>query len=351
MKRFVRFYIFMVCLAGCRQLYAQADTPTHMIRIYEDDDCINLLGQVTDNAYTNGTRIDYFYMPQRPSRFFIDKVLPRAGSDSRNVYGWGIMQIMYTPDDLTSKDYQPNDYPYSGALFATHALYSYNAAQKYAFQTEIVAGVIGPAALAKETQRLVHRWEGFDIPEGWGHQFRNDLLFNINFTAEKQLAAAGQALEIIGGSRASVGTMQNSIGIYPLIRIGNMRSYFDGFLSQYTGTKKKGQFYFFAKPEVQLVFSNALVQGGLFTHNPNLPNGGANSKPSDHTPDITTAAQPIKPDPLPYPGLNRVYCSLTYGAVFSTGNFGLSFSQITSSAQLKGLYCHTTGNVSVFVAW
>ncbi|HTI91767.1 MAG TPA: lipid A deacylase LpxR family protein [Puia sp.] len=349
--------LFTFFFFGAGRLCAQQpDTPTHMIRIYEDDDFINIWGQGTDNAYTNGTRLDYFYNLQHPSRFFIDKALPKAGAGSVNTYGWGIVQLMYTPDDLTSSAYNPHDYPYSGALFASHTLFSYNPVKKYSFQSELVLGVIGPAALAGPTQRLVHGWEGFDIPKGWGHQFSNDLLLNINVTAEKQLAQAGNALEIIAGGQVSAGTMQNSLTVYPLIRFGNMTGYFDGFLSQYTSTgsnrrgKRKGQFYFFVKPAAQLIFTNALVQGGVFTRNPNLHPG--DGKPSDTTGGQTsTTAEPPPPAALPYPPINKLQASLTYGAVFNSGNFSLSLSQITSSAQLKGLYCHQTGNISLYFSW
>src|SRR5258708_4413618 len=341
MRRFVHFGFFMVFLASSTdRLHAQQiDTPTHLIRIYEDNDFINIWGHGTDNAYTNGTRLDYFYDLPHPSRFFIDKALPKAGEASINTYGWGIVQLMYTPDHLSKPDYQPHDYPWSGALFATHTLYSYNPTRKYDIQTELVLGVIGSAALGKEAQTLLHRWEGYPLPQGWGHQFSNDLLLNINVTAEKQLARVGQAVEIIGGGQVAAGTMQNSLTLYPLIRFGNMTPYFNGFISQYASTRqnqqgrRKGQFYFFVKPEAQLVVSYAPVQGGLFTNNPNL-------RPGEST----------KP-PIPYPNVNTLQASLTYGAVFSSGNFGLSFSQTTSSAQLKGLYCHQVGNISLHFSW
>jgi len=38
-------------------------------RVYEDNDGVNILGQSTDDAYTNGTRLDLFYRPaHRPAR-------------------------------------------------------------------------------------------------------------------------------------------------------------------------------------------------------------------------------------------------------------------------------------------
>jgi len=358
MRRVVRILFFTVLFVSAEKGLAQEglDTPTHLIRVYEDDDFINIWGQGSDNAYTNGTRLDYFYNPDHPSRFFIDRLFPKAGAGSVNTYGWGIAQVMYTPDKLLVEDYQPNDYPYSGALYATHTLYSYNPATKFSFQNELVLGVIGPASLAGPTQRLVHQWEGFDIPRGWSHQYRNDVLVNLNLTAEKQLAHAGRGLEVIGGSQLSAGTMQNSLTVYPLIRFGNLTPYFNGFISQFATTGKnrdggrKGQFYFFVKPAAQLVLTNALLQGGVFTHNPNL-HPLPDSKPAPVTGQgpQTTNLETIPPQP--YPDLNKLETSLTYGAVFSSGNFGLYFSQITSSAQLKGLYCHQTGNISLYFSW
>jgi len=358
MRRIARILFFTVLFAGTEKGLAQKglDTPTHLFRVYEDDDFINIWGQGSDNAYTNGTRLDYFYNPDHPSRFILDRVLPKAGRGSVNTYGWGIVQLMYTPDKLLVSDYQPDDYPYSGALFASHTLYSYNPVSKFSFQNELVLGVIGPASLAGQTQRLVHRWEGFDIPQGWSHQYRNDLLLNLNVTAEKQLVQAGRGLEVIAGSQLSAGTMQNSLTVYPLIRFGNMTPYFEGFISQFstTGTKRdgsrKGQFYFFVKPAAQLVLTNALLQGGVFTHNPNLhPLPDSKPAPPGGQGPQTTTIETIPPKP--YPDLNKLETSLTYGAVFSSGNFGLYFSQIASSAQLKGLYCHQTGNISLYFAW
>lgn len=347
MRRILLFTVFLFCIG---RLLAQEETdlPTHMIRVYEDDDCINILGQFSDNAYTNGTRLDYFYMPDRTPRFFIDHILPHAGPGSRNIYGWGITQLMYTPDDLSNTGYQPNDYPYSGALFATHTLHSYNREKKYSLQTELVLGMIGPASFARQTQTFVHRLEGFDLPMGWHHQYRNDLLLNVNFTAEKQIAHLGNGLELIGGGRAFLGTMQNGLAVYPLIRFGGMTPYFNGLISQYSSTTRnkegdrRGQFYFFIKPEAQLVLSNAMVRGGMFTRNPNLP--------SDKEKEVSVTGQ-VPPPSLPYPDLNRLYAAISYGATFTIGDFGLSYSQTSSSAQLKGLYCHQTGNVSVYFGW
>jgi hypothetical protein len=220
-------------------------------------------------------------------------------------------------------------------------LYSFNPVEKFDWQTELVAGVIGPASLAAPTQRFVHDLIHYQRPMGWDHQYRNDLLLNINMTAEKQLAGWGHALEIIGGAQVFYGTMLDGLSIYPLIRLGKMTPYFQGYINQYSG--KKWQFYFIIRPEAQLIFRNAMLQGGMFTHNPNLKTNPASTGDAHSAAAMTT--------PLPHRGLEHWVYSLNYGAVLSSGNFSISFTQNTSSAMMKGLYSHEVGNISLYFAW
>ena len=381
MRRILPVVVLGICLCtitkpGYAQSTAlQRDTVTRLLRLSEDDDFINIWGTGSDDAYTNGIRIDYFYKPSHPP-FFLDRWMPHAGDNSIDIYGWGAMQLMYTPDDISNPDYQPDDYPWSGALVATHTLYSYNPAKQYDLQTELVLGVIGPAALDAQTQSLVHRIIHYYHPMGWSHQYRNDLLVNINFTAEKQLFSAGSFLTVIGGGQLSAGTMQNSATVYPLLLIGKKDPYFNGFLGQFTSPgrekgRKRWQAYLFAKPEMQLFITNALLQGGLFTGNPNLqPQKASAKEPADvnngwvpGTAALTWATSEPAPStgasasatqqsaPQPYHPLQRWVGAFSYGAIASYGHMGISFSQNTSAATLKGLYCHSYGNISLYYGW
>ncbi|HEY4060890.1 MAG TPA: lipid A deacylase LpxR family protein [Puia sp.] len=350
MRRSLFFFVVFLALYGNDRLMAQSfppgetskDGPTRMLRIYEDNDCFNIPGQGTDDAYTNGTRIDLFYLSRHPAKGFINRAMPKAGDSSINIYGWGILQLMYTPDNLDLPSYQPNDYPWSGALLAAHTLYSYNPVKKYDLQTELLLGVIGPASLASGTQILIHQLEQYPRPMGWDHQFQNDLLLNINFTAEKQIASWGSAVEVIGGGQLSCGTMLNGLAVYPLIRIGLMNDYFRGTLSQYTTSgssgpdhRRKWQAYFVLKPEAQWVLTDALLEGGVFTGNPNTRKDKGSGRPS----------------PLPYHALRGTVYSMNCGAVISSGNFSVSYTQNASSAMMKGLYNHDVGNITLSLGW
>lgn len=365
MKRILLLPLFLLGLFVATRSLAQfqalagKDSVTRLFRVYEDNDGINIFGQSTDDAYTNGTRLDLFYRPVHRPHGLLGKLGLRAGAGSVDIYSWSLTQLMYTPMDYTQTGFQANDYPYSGALFFSHGRYSFNPVKKYALQTELVMGVLGPLSIAHQTQSVVHHLTGYLQPEGWSTQFRNSPLLNLNWTAEKELASAGRSLEIIGGGQVYAGTMQNGAAIYSLIRFGKMNPYFDGLFGQYTAGRaadgqKKWQLYCLARPQLQYYLTNALLEGGILTHNPNVPKT-AGSKPPQTAQSTQTQSssfsQEPPPPPVNIPGLNHWVAAFSYGFVLSHGNFSLSFTQNVSSSTLKRLYCHDVGNISLYFGW
>jgi lipid A 3-O-deacylase len=426
MKQNLPILLLFLLLAGrSERLFAQAgqdpdDRPTRLFRIYEDNDFLNAYGRGTDNAYTNGTRLDLFYTKKRPSRFIIDRLMPKAGDSSVNVFGWGIMQVMFTPNNLAAANYQENDYPYSGALFSTHTLYSYNPVKKYDIQTELVLGVMGPAALAKQTQDLIHGLIQNQKPMGWGNQLGTGALVNIDMTVEKQLASWGSSqsshssrssqlsglsgssrsfrssqtseslypaadapiVEVIGGAQVFAGTMMNGLGLYPLIRVGLMNAYFQGLLGQLSGNSShrgdrgsRMQVYLVFKPEAEIILTNALLQGAIFTdgHTSTYKSGGGTAGASATTsPGVDNGSSTAAGGQSGTggnaagghgafgsgtlkvhsgPGLSTMVYSTNYGAVIAAGRFSISFMQSANTAMMKGLYNHEVGNISTCYSW
>jgi len=328
------FFSFLLILAHADLILAQSSAPTRLFRFYEDNDFLNIRGLGTDKAYTNGVRLDLFYERKKPSRFLPDHIMPKAGNGSIDTYGWSVMQMMVTPNNLSVPEYQSNDYPYSGVIFVTHSLASYNKTKKYNFQTEILAGVRGPGSFARQTQEWIHRIINDEKPLGWQNQCETKILLNINFTAEKQLFAIRNFLEIIGGSEISGGTLSNALTVYPMLRIGKMSPYFNGFFSQYStasaeGRRKKMQFYFFAKPILTLQATNALTHGEIQKV-------------------IRTSEDTAPPH---CPGIKHAVAQMDFGAVITTGNFSFAYTQKPSTAYNKGLYSHNVGNVSLYISW
>lgn len=333
-RRALIILLFFITLATGAARAQQNGAFNRMIRIYEDNDIINITGAGTDQGYTNGTRLDLFYIKNKRSRFFIDRLLPKAGDSSVNTFGWSIMQTMITPTNIAIKIPDANDYPYSGAAFVTHSLHSSNPLKKYNLQSELLIGVMGPPSLAKETQTLVHRWIGYIKPMGWDHQLKTDLLLNLNVTAEKQLLNINKVVDVIGGAQLFGGTALNGAALYSLIRFGKMKPYFNGFISQYT-TKKEAynrrQIYFIMRPSVQWTLTNALIEGGVFN--------GRNEDKIFNTTDANDPASHFRVR-------ERVVAKIDCGVVVSSGRVGISFTQTTMTPAIKGLGSEEVGNIS-----
>ncbi|OQP61306.1 hypothetical protein A3860_06235 [Niastella vici] len=333
------------CLIGCCVTgTAWAQQPKayrHLLRVYEDNDNINIRGVGTDQGYTNGSRIDYFFIKDKPSRFFLDRIMPKAGDSSLNTWGWGLMQVIMTPKNIIKRIPDKNDFPYAGALFATHTLHSTNSIKKYNIQTEFMFGVMGPPSLAKQTQRTAHRIVRIVQPGGWDYQLKTDPLLNMSVAGEKELVHINNSIEFIGGAQGFAGTALNGASLYSLIRIGRMTPYFDGYGSQFAtpkGTRQRKQFYFILRPSVEWVLYNALIDGGVFNHShepvPGQPNDPNNDEP--------------KKDPMVR---KRFVAKLDYGMALSLGRVCLSFTQTTMTPMVKGTDIQEVGNVSVFLAW
>jgi lipid A 3-O-deacylase len=336
-----RGQFFLGLLLGCCITGAawgqQKETYQHMLRVYEDNDIINLPGKGTDRGYSNGTRLDYFFVKEKPARLFLSRIMPKAGDSSINTYGWGVMQIIITPKNILKRIPDRNDYPYSGALFATHSLYSTNPIKKYSWQTKWMLGVMGPPSLAKEAQKFAHRLVGYIQPGGWDYQLKTDPLLNVSVDAEKQLFHINKTIEFIGGAQGFAGTAMNGLSAYSLLRFGKMTPYFNGYLPQYTtgkGSKNRLQLYGTIRPSVEWVLQNALIDGGIFNRRKEPVPPANNTEP-----DMETRVR------------KRIIGKIDFGLVISCGQVCISFTQTTTTPIIKGGGKEEIGNISLFLAW
>jgi lipid A 3-O-deacylase len=256
---------------------------------------------------------------------------------------WGLMQIIFTPNDITDFHFQPTDYFYSGTLLITHSLYSYNLAKRYSFQIELQSGIRGPAAFGMQSQKFMHRMIHYTIPMGWGNQLPNTLIINTNIIFEKQITPVNKYFELTAGGKVYIGTLRNGLTLSPQLRWGIMHPYFNGYISQFSGpisnsnrNRRKIQVYVIIKPEIELVFNNALLDGGLFGKNPTVKLGNRQSAMTSASDNY--AATDIR---------NCVY-AINYGMVISSGKFAISFTQNSSTELRKGTYSHEVGNISMY---
>jgi len=332
MKHLYATAFSMICLLFALETVAQAEEPKYMVRLQEDNDVLNLIGASTDRSYTNGSRIEFFQPSRLKRHSFLYKILPTAGDSSINFAGWSLTQLMVTPEDISTTEYQPNDYRYAGSLFVTRSFHSYNPIKKFSYQSELLVGIRGPHALARQTQTALHALINSDKPRGWHNQLNTQLLVNLTFTAEKNLFSWKNLVELNGGVQARVGSLVNAAHIYPVLRIGKMAPYFDGLLTQYASYKdrrknNKWQYYIVVKPTLSFIAYNAMLKGTR-----------ANADKEDFSSDT----------PLP---VARYTGEIQMGAVIGYGNVGISYLLTRSSSYDKGLYEHRFGTLAVCVRW
>jgi len=332
------FYLLIALFQGLSFLLpvagsAQSQAPRMLFRFYEDNDFLNIAGHGTDRAYTNGTRLDFFYERKDGRRTWADRLLPTAGQGSVNVYGWSVMQIMVTPNDIAQTDFQPDDYEYAGALFLTRSFYSFNPQRKFSLQSELIGGIRGPASFAQQTQTALHEIIDYQRPMGWSNQLNTKALLNVNVTAEKNVWSWRNILEINAGAQLRAGSMISAITFYPMVRFGRMAPYFDGYLSQY-GSVTRGrrkiqtQYYLTFKAVNSFVAVNAMLNGTR-----------ENQRGSESTPQERPS------------GISHRVLDLQPGLVIAHGNFSVAYVQTYSSTYRHRLYRHSVGTLALYFRW
>jgi hypothetical protein len=140
----------------------------------------------TDREYTNGVQVgsasatvesfdDAGFAPSL--RWANDKLrwLQPKGFEENNVT-WTIGQRMFTPKERFEEP-DPRDRPYAGLLFAG---LTYNGRDRQSLRsTSLDVGIVGPSALAEQTQNRVHEATGVDPFLGWDHQLNDEPVFRI----------------------------------------------------------------------------------------------------------------------------------------------------------------------------
>src|SRR5882757_5261244 len=102
----------LVCFILSFSIVLQAQHRTvydHLFRFTYENDFINVIGKGTDNQYTGGLRIDHFYTKKQASNSIINRWMLQAGDHAVNTYGWSLMQIAFTPDDLSKTNPDVSD--------------------------------------------------------------------------------------------------------------------------------------------------------------------------------------------------------------------------------------------------
>lgn len=192
----------------------------------------------TDQQYTNGVRLS-FVSPGIDS-FIDDPDLPgwmrdanrllapldpepvRLGEDVSRRLIFTLGQLMYTPEDRERTRVDPTDRPYAGWLYMGFGYHTQTRNRMNSFEVNL--GMVGPAALAQESQDFIHDLRGIDKFDGWHNQLRNEpglqLVYEHKNRWLRYSLGKGWEHEVLlhaGGSLGNVATYLNAGSEY---RIG-----------------------------------------------------------------------------------------------------------------------------------
>jgi len=220
----------------------------------------------TDKHYTQGARLDYFSadnsLPNWLKNF--SDALPAIGYDMQaQKFGLGIAQEIYTPEDLTNPNLVIDDRPYAGWLYGRALLQRRGpgpVGSKVRETLRLDLGVIGPESLAEATQKEWHN----KSPEGWEHQLRTEIAFELNYRREYlgafRMTDGPWGVDVIPHFGGSAGTVAIYADIGTTARLGyNMPNEFA------TGASPAmWGGYFFVGVDGRAILRNIFLDGNTF---------------------------------------------------------------------------------------
>ena len=276
---------FMALAAGGAVAQTTTTAPQ---RVYQDPRAIinvqveNDLVANTDRGYTSGIRLSYL-TPETTLPNWIDRAasaLPFFSREGQKRVGFALGQSIYTPDDISDATPDPDDRPYAGLLYGTIGVISDTGLRVDSL--ELMLGMIGPASLAEETQKLVHEIIGSQDPKGWKHQLHNEpalmLTYERKWRGMYQFNPYGfgaDASPYVGGSLGNVFT-QAAAGM--MLRIGQdlpadygpprIKPSLPG--SDFFIPTRDFGWYLFAGIEARAVLWNVFLDGNTFRDSPSV---------------------------------------------------------------------------------
>jgi len=145
----------------------------------------DLWGSSDDRFYTNGWEFSYV-SPNPPPKLLqqITDWLPFYDKGETVYYGYNIGQKIFTPEDTTKVSLIINDRPYAGWLYYETIIghrYMDRGDRELMNGLFLTLGVVGPAPLAEESQKLIHEIVNSPDPKGWDNQLDNELGLNATF--------------------------------------------------------------------------------------------------------------------------------------------------------------------------
>lgn len=170
-----------------------------------------------DSNYTSGVRLTYLDVSSDFPELAKDLAdfIPTFDINDTSSLFYSIGQNIFTPVDITSRTQDPNDRPWAAFLYGSMGMATYT--DNHIDEIEATLGVVGPAALGEQAQKLIHNHlSDSPSPKGWSNQLHNEPALMLGWQRTFPQYMSGDVLGLFG-----------TIAPYGGVTIGNVYTYAD----------------------------------------------------------------------------------------------------------------------------
>jgi lipid A 3-O-deacylase len=178
---------------------------------------------LSDKDYTQGAQF-IFLSPDRTPGSFV-KSLPSVRYDAvRWKAGFEGGHLIFTPEDIKRSTLIRDDRPYAGWAYGGLIFQQRgtNAGGSGVMETaRIQVGVVGPDSQADDIQIWWHKTFGFQRPNGWEHQLKNELGVQFGYD-RRHLYKFGQtwSTHLIPEAGVALGNIRTDAHLGGVLRLG-----------------------------------------------------------------------------------------------------------------------------------
>ncbi len=250
---------------------AQEVAPRSAFFLHFDNDFV----ESTDRCYTGGLSLGWTSAEvSGKAAARIRRILPFDSPAGRAMWGLKLGQKVYTPDDISIADVVVNDRPYAGAFLLTGSALVDSPRRQGAM--ELSVGLVGPDALAEQTQSLVHRFTPSGEPLGWRHQLHDEPVVQLVLDERRRYLLAGDrrhiGIELLPHVSGGIGNLATFAAIGAEVRLGwRLPDDFgralvrpSGFRGPSTFATEGVQFQLFAAADRKAIARDLLLDGNTF---------------------------------------------------------------------------------------
>ncbi len=227
----------------------------------------------TDYYYTAGTLLVYTTKEFDFSHSFARFLSLNASNKHLSRLSFGLHQDIYTPIKRDANA-DIRDFPYGGFLAFEASIANRRMSSLEVIKLQV--GMIGPSALAKQTQKLIHLITKNPIFYGWNTQLQNEFALNLyydfiyRYNLFSSQTLGGLSMDILPTIAIAIGNVATYVSTGSRIRLGYNLDV--DFGSSKINTSSSGSlpysntfsFYIFAGVVGKYVIRDAFIQGNSF---------------------------------------------------------------------------------------